>query len=319
MPKLKRLRVAKVKPKTLALYSQAVKDFREWALQSGRPLRSHKRVDEAMCLYLDALCEDGVTITYGSYAVYGWIMLASDEHCDPRDQLPFSKQALKGWRSRFPSKVRSGIDLSVWDVIAKQCVDNGCPLAACAILIQGDSYLRTGELFAITTKHIIPPSASRHRGIWGIIVGMLECGEPSKNKDYDDCVLFNSVGRLDVNRVVAMLAKRKLDSSTCIFHPLTPNNYNLAIKQAAQKLGIVQLQLSGHMLRHSGASHDSYHDLRESASIQARGRWKCAESMRRYKRPGRMLLNQKGIPRGLWAKARNCRGPLIDQLCKLVL
>ena len=55
MPKLKGLRVAKVKPKTLALYSQAVKDFREWALQSGRPLRSHKRVDEAMCLYLDPM------------------------------------------------------------------------------------------------------------------------------------------------------------------------------------------------------------------------------------------------------------------------
>lgn len=218
VPVSKRLRVSKVKPKTLALDSQAVQDFRDWAKASGYHLHSHRLVDDAMCVYLDAMCEDGVCITYGSYAVYGWIMLGSEEHSDPKFQLPFSKQALKGWKSRFPSRVRTGIDLSVWDVIAKQVLDNGNLLAACAILVQGDSYLRTGELFQLTMQHVIPPSASRRRGIWGIIVGMLESGEPSKNKDFDDCVLFNSTGRTDVNRVMALLAKRRLDRNTCIFH-----------------------------------------------------------------------------------------------------
>ena len=269
-----------------------------------------------MCLYLDALCEDGVSITYGSYAVYGWIMLASDLHMDVKQQLPFSKLSLKGWRSKFPSKVRSGVDLSVWDVVAQQCLDNGDFLAAAAIVVQGDSYLRTGELFTMTKQHLIPPSASRRKGMWAVVVGMLEFGNPSKNKDFDDCVIFNSKGREDVNRVISCLSKRKVANNVCVFHPLTACAYNKSIQHAANQLGLASLHLSGHMLRHSGASHDSYHAVRDAVAIQSRGRWKCAESTRRYKRPGRMLLNQKLIPQKVWRQAKCARAPLIDQLCK---
>lgn len=314
VPAVAKLRASKVKPRTLKLYAQAVEDFREWAKLHRRTLRSHRDVDESMCLYLNDLCEDGVNISYGSYTIYGWILLASSEHLDSRQQLPFAKQSLRGWKSRFPGHVRSGVDLVIWDLIALQCFQNGCPLAAVAILIQGDTYLRAGELFSLTKRHLIPPRAARSRGIWGVIVGLLEDGLPCKNKDFDDCVLFNSGPRHDVNQMVAMLYKRRISDTTSLLNPLTHSGYNDAIKAAAQALGLSSLQLSAHNLRHSGASHDCFHAVRTPDEIQARGRWKCAESVRRYRRPGRMLLSQKNVPAKIWKLARTARSEVMQAL-----
>ena len=152
--------------------------------------------------------------------------------------MPFAKQSLRGWKTRFPGKVRSGVDLAIWDLMALQCHRHGPPLAAAGILLQGDSCLRTGELFSFTKKHLISPRAARSKGIWGIVVGLLEVGSLSKNKDLDDCVLFNSGCRSDLNKLCSLLMRRKLEPGKPLLHPLTASKYNEAIQHAAKFWGL---------------------------------------------------------------------------------
>lgn len=298
------------------MYEAAVQKFEVWSHESGRQNKDHKSVDIAMSLYIQRLCEEGRCITEASYAVYGWILLRSVEHLEHRAQLPFSKQALKGWRAKFPGKSKSGVDLKLWDLIALKCCEQENFLAAAGILVQGDGYLRPSELLDITPQHLIPPSASRAKGVWGVIVGLREDGIPTKAKEFDDCVLFNTKCRLDVNHVISALAKRKLKIGESIFHPLTLDSYSRQIQQAVESLDLKALDLTPHILRHSGASHDAYYEVRDIKQIQLRGRWKCLESVKRYRKPGRVLLTHKHVSASVWKKASCSRHLVIQKILK---
>ena len=74
----------KITRKTFHLYSQAVEKFEKWAKTHNRSLSSHRQADEAMCVYLHQMCEAGEPLTYGNYAVFGWIKLRSRVHLDSR-------------------------------------------------------------------------------------------------------------------------------------------------------------------------------------------------------------------------------------------
>lgn len=316
VPAHKALRVSKVSTKTQQQYLQAVQMFEDWCRKQHRSVSSHRRVDEAMAIYLQTLCCDGEPFNYGSYCVYGWILLRSQEHCDPKFQLPFSRQALKGWKAKFPGSSRTGVDLVLWDLVALECIQQGWWLSACAILIQGDAYLRPSEVFAITKKHLVPPRAARTKAIWGVIIGLLELGRPGKSGEYDDVVLFDTACRADVNQVVAHLARRPLSDDQCIFSPLTQSEYGQNIQAALRNLELQKLGLSPHSLRHSGASTDSFHKIRDAKTIQSRGRWKAAESVKRYKKPGRMLLTQKNVSKAIWARASKARPSVISAVLR---
>ena len=56
-----------------------------------------------------------------------------------------------------------------------------------------------------------------------------------------------------------------------------------------------------------GPSHDAYYELRDVKQIQMRGRWKAIESVRRYRKPGRMLLSHKEVPKSVWQRAVKAR------------
>lgn len=308
----------KITHRTFELYQQAVDKFLTWAKEKGRSLATHRNVDDSMCIYLRHLCADGCSLTYGNYAVFGWIKLKSNEHMDSRLQLPFAREALKGWRSRFPGHTRTGIDLTLWDLVALHAVHKGYYLTGAAILIQGDSYMRPGELFEITKNHIISPTGSRVKGTWGVVIGLLELGKPTKAGEYDDVVIFNTSGRSDVNDVLRALSRRRLDSSSCVFAPLTLEQYGKQITECAKVAGLDHLQLTPHCLRHSGASHDAYHKIRDVHEIQSRGRWKSAKSVHRYKKPGRMLLSQAQVPAAVWNQAIKARPKVLKEVCSRI-
>ena len=114
----KKLRASQVKRRTLLLYTTAVEELEAWRRSRARSGSSHQRIDEDMALFIQALCEDSRHISEANYAVYGWILLKSPLHMPEQDQLPFSKQALEGWRTRFPGRSRAGVDLALWDLVA---------------------------------------------------------------------------------------------------------------------------------------------------------------------------------------------------------
>lgn len=314
MPTSQRLKMLKVSRKTYDLYLKAVEQFEVWAKSQRRSLVSHRSADETMSMYLFDLCEKGEPMSHGTYALFGWIKLRSQVHLDSRQQMPFSREALKGWRSHFPGHSRTGVDLVLWDLVALHAIHKGYMLCAAGILIQGDGYLRPCELFDLTPQHLIKPPGSRLTGIWGAVIGLLESGKPTKAGEYDDVVLFDSKGRTDVNEVVRRLFRRSLSSETSILSPLTYEQYGRQLAEAAKSAGLGHLHLTPHCLRHSGASHDAYHKIRGICEIQSRGRWKAAKSVARYKRPGRMLLSQSQVSAAIWKKAVRARSQVLQLL-----
>eukprot|EP00435_Cladocopium_sp_Y103_P021954 s1233_g5.t1 len=312
IPKDRVLQCSKVKPSTLVVYQKAVSGFLASKFSRRVDLSDHKQVDEGISRYIHALCADGETLTEASYVVFGWILLKSRWHMPDRQQLPISRQALKGWKSRFPGKSRTGVDLALWDLVAWGAVQLGYHLCAAAILIQGDCYLRPCETLMLTRRHIIKPQ--RKLCTWGLVVALEEDGVPAKNKEFDECVFADTAVRSDVNSVIHGLFRQRLNIDESVFSRLNARTYNQQISASAKHVGLQSLRLTAHMLRHSGASHDAYYNIRTLKEIQSRGRWKAVSSVQRYRKPGKMLLSQAHVSADIWKRADAARPKVIQSL-----
>lgn len=244
--------------------------------------------------------------------VFGWILLRPKFHLPDKAMLPISRQALKGWKVRYPGRARTGVDLCLWDLVAWGAIQLGFFLTACGILIQGDLYLRPSELLDLTARHLLSPQ--RRVKKWGVVVGLSEDGMPSKSGEFDECVFADTSERSDVNQILAWLKSYCLSPTTSIFHPLTLAQYEDQIKKAACLVKLGSLRLTPHMLRHSGASHDAFYSIRSIREIQVRGRWKAAASVARYKKPGRMLLSQAEVSKSVWREADLARPKVLSSL-----
>ena len=222
--------------------------------------------------YLRVCCEEGESIVAARSTVYGYKMLKLDSNLPEKLLLPQSKAALKGWSSRFPRHSRAGVDLQVWDVIAWKCIEQRDSLAAAAILLQGDTYMRPHEILHVRVGSVIKPSKSKAR-FWGVVIGDQSFREPTKTGPYDDCVLFNSPGRTDLGVILKALLIKTETKNDFIFQQLTLSAYNHAIKIACD---------------HSGPSSDVLRKVRSIDAIQQRGRWAAMSSVTRYQKPGRV-------------------------------
>ena len=76
---------------------------------------------------------------------------------------------------------------------------------------------------------------------------------------------------------------------------------------------VSSLDLHPYMLRHGGPSYDRAYTLRTLEEIQKRGRWKSANSVRRYEKGGRVAEQLHKVPRHLQAHAARC-GQLVGQV-----
>ncbi|CAE7904113.1 GDCSH [Symbiodinium microadriaticum] len=233
VPPHKRLRASKVKPTTLKLYHNAVVEFEEWAADRALNLGSHKEIDEALVEFLHELCEDSRNISDANYTIFGYILLKSNFHMQDRDQLPFAKQAMKGWRARFPAKSRTGVDLRLWDLVALHCFRLGFIDSAAAILIQGDSYLRPNEVLSIRRDCVVPPSSSTLSEIWGVVICPFEEGVPTKSGEFDDTILFDTKERMDVNVIMKCLY-RASRGHDYLFENLSYKDYVSHVKKASE-------------------------------------------------------------------------------------
>eukprot|EP00971_Amphidinium_carterae_P138188 2738140-Amphidinium_carterae.1 len=69
----------------------------------------------------------------------------------------------------------------------------------------------------------------------------------------------------------------------------TGRSYNALFQQIVAALRIEALgEQVPYVLRHSGASHDAVHKLRDLVAVQRRGRWLSMASLRRYAKGGRL-------------------------------
>jgi len=290
------MRALKMQDVTLLRYHDAVADFREWAQSRQLSLVGLKRADTAMCEYFKALREDSRPPSDASYCLFGWVCLVCDSSGPERFLMTRARAALSGWQKRSPSGTRTGISIDLLHVFATEFANMGELDAGRCLEIQLDGYLRPSEAIHLQGRDIfkIPES-----GGFGLVIGNEEFGETTKAGCTDDTILLDSVDRSFVNRIMTAAVKGKLGKQKRLFPDLTLAKYESLFRQVSKKLGLVRFRISPHVVRHSGPSWDALRKLRSFEEIQARGRWACLKSVARYRKPGRLLLEDAKLDKSV--------------------
>ena len=291
------LRIKRIQARTLLLYDDHVQLFLQWVKHRKANLKSESLVDKWMSIFFHALFEDGAPQNTASYTLFGWIALRMVPTKPERDLLPLSRSALAAWRGISPVRARVGVPPQVVYKFAAFCVKNGNASAAAAVLLQYDLYARPSEILGVKGRDLVAPveAMSSH---WGLIFGNSDFGETTKVKAVDDVVFADSPHRPFAGRLLKFLSRSCLHLDVEIF-PTTLTQYEELFRCFSKHHKLPSGLFTPHCIRHSGPSYDAIHAHRTFADIQARGRWSCAASINRYKKPGRLLLQASRLPSAL--------------------
>jgi len=292
----------KVKDPTLNRYNERVLAFEAYCRNKRITLSSRDKVDKGLAEFFADLLDEGCSYNDASYALFGYILLRSDEEVPERMLYPRARQALKGWNARYPQSSRSGADPLIWYLLADKIAENNPPMAA-ALLLQLDTYARPSEIIFLKYGDVVRPS-SKHCRFWGLIFGNSEFLETTKTGTQDDTVLLNSTDRSFACNVLKAVVTKRASATQRLFPDLTLDQYEKAMQKAKCEVGLGKFDFTPHSVRHSGPSADFLSKTRNAAEIQARGRWRAAKSIQRYLKPGQMMAKMNKIPAAIWEKAK---------------
>lgn len=111
---------------------------------------------------------------------------------------------------------------------------------------------------------------------------------PRKTGQFDDSVVLGTQGRAWIPSYVQRLV-RDLRKGQPVFNSLTVAKYEKAFRRACQALGIAHLEISPHVVRHTGPSYDVFSGARSLVAVQKRGGWRAPKSVVRYEKAAKLL------------------------------
>ena len=157
-------------------------------------------------------------------------------------------------------------------------------LTAALVVINFDCYLRPSEGLGLRRKDVSAPSRAAAAKGWALNIAPLN-EKMAKNRRYDDGVTVGVHDRQWICGILRMLC-RSLPSDAYLFRNLDLATVEGFFRAASDHLGWTVV---AHGMRHAGPSHDAYVHGVDLLDLQARGRWLCAESVRTYAKPARLL------------------------------
>lgn len=251
-----------------------------------------------MAKYLDHLYFSGHQLWKGRNSVFGAIFIRKMNRKDPV-VMALPREALASWARAAPKASRDPMPGEACALVADRMTEfpNG-DVAASALLVQYDCYMRPSEVLSVTRSDVsLRPKqmAMAYPGaviIQAPLVAGLELpSRRAKNNEYDSSVVVGDdasakVGRGFVAAIVRALALRTRSSMRHLFD-LTVEEYELIFRRAVDALKLGHLRLVTHSSRH-GPSTDAALQLRSLADIQRRGRWLSAPSVRRCEKLGKL-------------------------------
>lgn len=306
------LKTLKVKDNTLLRYNAGVQQFEQYLHRRKLRPRSYSATDRYMAEFFADLCDEGTSYNNATYILFGYLMLRCASTVPDKMMFPLSRNALKGWGSRYPQSSRTGADPLVWQLIANEMADND-PLLAAAVIVQLDTYARPSEILQLCKQDIIRPS-TKHCRFWGIILGNSSRGCRTKTGTQDDTILLDSTDRIYAKQVLEIVYKAAPRPESRVFGNYTLNDYEQIMKAAKAKVKLGPFHLTPHTVRHSGPSIDALQRSRVPEEILARGRWKTLKSIQRYQKPGQMLASMNRISDDTWHQARLALPQLLAKL-----
>ena len=239
-----------------------------------------------MSVYLLDLYYDGAHIWEGTYTVYGY-QFSYNSGADA-NYLPGAKKALKAWRRRQPSQMRKPVPEEVIFALSTQLLNMGHIDTAVALGIQYHTYMRPSEVITLQHLQLCPPvrRAMHSYPRWAVVLAPDELGVTTKTGENNESVLIDNQYHSWLSPVLSSIYKR--GSKSRVFPQLTLHKYEEHFKQATQALQL-PLDLTPHIVRHSGPSNDFYHRRKTLKQIQRHGRWAAEKSVKRYQKSALLM------------------------------
>lgn len=284
----------RVRPDTILKYADSVDAFLAWVRDNKLKLTTERQADKLMARYFDGIFDDGLPLSVASYTLFGYIVLKTLPDRAERDMFPLSRAALTAWRGSRAGGSRVGMVPQVIFHFAAFCVDRKHFDAAAAVLLQYDLYARPSEILNLKGRDIIP-SVRAFNSAWGVLFGNSEFGECTKAGSMDDVVLADSSHRSWANKLLRHIGLQVGAADENVFE-LTLAQYEQLFRDFSKFSGLQTGLFTPHVIRHSGPSFDLINEYRSFEAIQSRGRWAAAQSVARYRKPGRLLMTAARLP-----------------------
>jgi hypothetical protein len=291
----------RVTPRTRGIYLQAASEVDQFAAARRLDLLDQRRRDTTMTRYLNFLFFAGEGSFAARTAVYGFAFQQALNMRDPRE-LALARASLRGFALASPDRQRDPLPWEACCLVAAWLARRGWPgdlAAGRACIVAFDGYMRPSEVLSIRA---IDVTVLRHRtslpyGRVSVTLApfVVDCGAPAaprtKSGDYDDTILFGDASSIAAGRAFAgtalMHAKADAASLSRAF-PISLAVFERKFSEASKALNLNRLMCTPHCLRHGGPSTDFALGFRSLSSIQRRGRWHAASSVKRYEKAGRL-------------------------------
>eukprot|EP00971_Amphidinium_carterae_P166022 3290624-Amphidinium_carterae.1 len=218
-----------VRPATAQRYMQAVSAVRATSRARGGHWRTEAAADALLEVHLDKLFVQGGSQQNAKDAVYGLAWFAG--FATKGLAFPRAKQALKAWRRMEPETSREPVSWAETLVLADTLATEHA-LAAAAVLIAFDGYLRPSTCLGLSTDQVVRPRGKGALNQCALVLFPRAAGIPSKVNAFDDTVIVgeSEFGREWVRTLCLTLLKRP--AAGPLFCGLQVRDWNRLIKTA---------------------------------------------------------------------------------------
>lgn len=281
----------------LKRYVPAAREWLAWGEGEDYPIRSVEMRDACLADYLSYLCyEEDRGLNAGRTTVSSVTTIFPEM----RNQTPLANRALQGW-SRF--EIQGEGAPCTWDealAISQVMLEDGDEESADLVLLMGDAYLRQSDW-----RNIQGVDVSFGEQQCSVELGIAERGETTKTGSKQGVVFdYSGSARILLKYLKRRGKRRKLFS-------ISTHHFSQAWRKASEKLK--HAPGPPHSLRHLGPSYDCYIKYRTLREIQARGRWRHAQSVERYRKAYMYIKAIGRVPDHVKAKAALRRSALGDR------
>ena len=153
-------------------------------------------------------------------------------------------------------------------------------------LIQFMCYLRPSELLSLRVGQVVSPVKGAGTKHWALLLAPEEECMSSKTQQFDESVL------MDWPELPGLRGRPKEE----MLWARSQKEYSTAFAKWAEVSGVHVLAAHPYSARHGGASWDALLKRRSLQEIQARGRWRAEQSVRRYEKHARLLKETEKLP-----------------------
>ena len=275
-----------VRPATQVAYEKYATEFWEWEGRQRSASKSNEmsvaNLEEKLVEYMDDMMLKGRTAQEAEKVVAAVLHFNA---AVSRAMVPRVTKALRGFRKHSPPKSRVPMPEEIMAGVCAVLQAKKEKRMALAVATCFYTYLRPGEARKLLTCDLVRPPGGAGEALqrWSLVVAPEERLEMSKTQTFDDTVLLDSPSFLGPQLQI-MAGHQRGEHS---LFQLAASNMLKAMKAACEELRITP-PMGWYQLRHGGASADLLCRRRSITEIQARGRWRKPESMRRYAKSGQV-------------------------------